>query len=262
MAKEKVIVFDGEDKFIAPRNKVYDVAKGKANYVNQVGTEPTAPRDDAFTRYMIMKGQEVVIPQPSDADFCNKIQAFIRDSGGGRATPDQVMTAYQLFQNNCLEKPKAPVAPPVEDIIPPAPQPSVSEVSFPNWQLLGCADLDSEIASIENTLATSKFDAATRTIYNTALSKAKAEKSRKCTAPPPSATTPTPPAPSPKVEVPILLPVGSPALGMPPMGGGGGFGGGGGSEEEVAQAPAKKSNFLIYALVGVGLLYLLTRKSS
>jgi len=265
MVKERVVVFDGEHNFIAPRDKVYDKSKGKSEFANQVGGTSSTPEGDAFTRYMITKGQEVVIPQPNDADFCNKIQAFIRDSGGGKATPDQVMTAYQLFQNNCLEKPAPPSekpqpvgkgAPlPVEVDLPPTSQPQISEVSFPKWEILGCDDLSSEISSIENTLVTNKFDAVTKNIYQTALAKAKSVKSSKCN---PSAA----PAPSPvAIGTPaIITPIGGVGLGLPPMGGG--FGGGGGGEEETAQAPTKKSGSLIWILLGIGAIYLLTRKSS
>lgn len=265
MVKERVIVFDGEHNFIAPRDKVYDKSKGKSEFANQVGSTPSTPEGDAFTRYMITKGQEVVIPQPSDADFCNKIQAFIRDSGGGRATPDQVMTAYQLFQNNCLEKPAPPSekpqpvgkgAPlPVEVDLPPATQPKVSELSFPKFSALGCEDLNAEIASIENALATSKFDAITKNSYQKALAIAQSVKDTKC-------NPTTAPAPSPvAIGTPaIITPIGGAGLGLPPMGGG--FGGGGGGEEETAQAPAKKSGSLIWILLGIGAIYLLTRKSS
>lgn len=269
MIKEKVVVFDGEHNFIAPRNKVYDKTSGKSEYINQLGGEPSTPEGDAFQRYMITKGQEVVIPQPSDADFCNKIQAFIRDRAGGKATPDQVMTAYQLFQNNCLEKPVPPPerpqpsgrgsALPVETDLPPITQPQITELSFPNWEILGCDDLSSEIASIENTLATNKFDAITKNIYQTALAKARSAKARNCN--PSIAPTPSPIA----IGTPaIITPIGGVGLGLPPMGGGfGGGGGRGGSEEEVQEsAPVKKGNPLLLIILGIGAIYLLTRKSS
>jgi len=263
MVKERVVVFEDEHNFIAPRDKVYDKATGKSEFANQVGAMPSTPEGDAFTRYMVLKNQEVVIPQPSDADFCNKIQAFIRDNGGGKATPDQVMTAYQLFQNNCLEKPEplpekpqpvgkgAPL--PVEVDLPPTTQPQISEVSFPKWDALGCDDLSSEIASIENTLATNKFDAVTKNIYQTALSNAKSVKSTKCQ----PAAAPTNP-----IETPAMtLPITSIGLGLPPIAGGFG-GGGGGGEEETAQAPKKKSSSLIWIILGIGAIYLITRKKS
>lgn len=33
MAKERVVIFEGEDKFIKPRNTVYDVNSGEANFI-------------------------------------------------------------------------------------------------------------------------------------------------------------------------------------------------------------------------------------
>jgi|694.fasta_scaffold63889_6 hypothetical protein len=268
MVKERVVVFEDEHNFIAPRDKVYDKATGKSEFANQVGAMPSTPEGDAFTRYMVLKNQEVVIPQPSDADFCNKIQAFIRDNGGGKATPDQVMTAYQLFQNNCLEKPE-PLPPkpqpvgkgaplPVEVDLPPTTQPKISEVSFPKFDALSCDDLNSEIASIENTLATNKFDAVTKNIYQKALSMANSVKSTKCQ---PAAA---PSVPTNPIETPAMtLPITSIGLGLRPTAGGIiGGGGGGGAEEETAQAPKKKSSPLIWIILGIGAIYLLTRKNS
>ena len=244
MVKERVVVFEDEHNFIAPRDKVYDKATGKSEFANQVGAMPSTPEGDAFTRYMVLKNQEVVIPQPSDADFCNKIQAFIRDNGGGKATPDQVMTAYQLFQNNCLEKPE-PLPPkpqpvgkgaplPVEVDLPPTTQPKISEVSFP------------------------KFDAVTKNIYQKALSMANSVKSTKCQ---PAAA---PSVPTNPIETPAMtLPITSIGLGLRPTAGGIiGGGGGGGAEEETAQAPKKKSSPLIWIILGIGAIYLLTRKNS
>ena len=39
MAKESVIVFDGEDKFIAKKNKQYNKFTGYGNYVGAEGEE-------------------------------------------------------------------------------------------------------------------------------------------------------------------------------------------------------------------------------
>jgi hypothetical protein len=270
MQKERVLVFEGEHDFIAPKEKVYDKSRGKAEFANQVGAIERTPDGDAFTRYMLTKNQEVVIPQPTDADFCNKIQGFIRDNGGGKATPDQVMIAYQLFQNNCLEKlnppPQKPQpvgkgAPlPVEVDLPPTTQPSISELSFPKWEVLGCEDLTLEIASIENTLATNRFDALTKNIYQTALSKAKAVKSKNCQ--PASA----PSVPTNPIETPATtLPINSIGLGLPPMAGGfggGGVGGGGSEEPTELVDPITGGMSFIWIILGIGAIYLLTRKKS
>ena len=36
--KESVLVFDGEDKFISPRNVIYDKRKGTSTFVGQDGS--------------------------------------------------------------------------------------------------------------------------------------------------------------------------------------------------------------------------------
>ena len=272
MVKERVIVFDGEDNFIAPKTRNYDKNKGTSEFVSQVGAEktPTSPEGDAFSRYMLLKNQEVVIPQPSEPDFCMRIQSFISGSGAGRATPDQIMTAYQLFQNNCIEKPITRPAPekpsgigsplPVEGDLPPSTPPTISDVSFPNFNILGCEDLAIEISTIENVLSSTRLDALSKNVYERALVRAKSVKDAKCqppaSAPPNSSLVP--------IGTPaIITPIGGVGLGLPPIGGGfggGGGGGGGGSEEETAVVPTKKSFPLIYVLLAVGALYLITRK--
>ena len=290
-AKERVIVFDGEHNFIAPRNKRYDKNKGKSEFVNQVGDPVTiAPKDDVvvrtnlvpvgrtrgtqFTAIAPTTPQVLPMPQVGEADFCNRIQAWMmQNTSSPNFSPEQQAIAQSLFQSNCLEKLPPPPPPPppsgigsplpVEVDLPPTTQPTISSVSFPNFEILGCNDLDIEIASIQNTLATNKFDALTKNIYTTALAKAQAVKTQKCI--PATSTTPiqsAPPLPSTtttestKVDVPLLLPIGSAVLGVRPFGGGGG---GGGSQDGVVVAP-KKSNYLIWVLLGIGALYFLTRK--
>jgi hypothetical protein len=46
MAKENVIIFDGEDKFIKPKKHVYSKTKGKAEYANAVGALATSTNPD------------------------------------------------------------------------------------------------------------------------------------------------------------------------------------------------------------------------
>jgi hypothetical protein len=57
----------------------------------------------------------------------------------------------------------------------------------------------------------------------------------------------------------MTLPITSIGLGLRPTAGG--IVGGGG-EEETAQAPKKKSSPLIWIILGIGAIYLLTRKNS
>lgn len=124
-----------------------------------------------------------------------------------------------------------------------------TDLVFPDFSKLDCATLKFQIDSINSTLATSKFSVEVTTQYNNALASAKANYERKCPTAPPTNTTPTP-------VIPVL-----------PIGGfGGGFGGGGfgepPAEEGVAEEPKKSNAGLIIVLVGIGVLYYLTRKRS
>lgn len=222
MPKEKVIVFEGEDKFVAPRNMVYDKTLGEAQAVGEETpkfsdnlVDSGAKKD--FDDYMRRQGMTATIPSPSEPEFCLRIKQFIQSNGDGLATPEQIMEAYQLFQNNCVEKPKeTPIVPPV-DIIPPAGEPRPLPTPEP------------EPSPILN--------------------------------PPPKPIAPTP-EPEPKPIAPTSpissVPLTVPNLGVPPMraGGAGGAGGGGEKKEE----PKKGSNWLLWLIIGGVALYFVTRK--
>lgn len=133
MPKERVVVFDGEDKFIAPRNTIFDAKTGIAEQVGVDGdrnqqivfegqpqsggtdSQPKTPAGSAFEDYMRRQNAPVVMPVVGEPNFCQKMQTFIQTRGQGRATPEQIMQAYQLFQENCNkpkeEEPKQPDQP-------------------------------------------------------------------------------------------------------------------------------------------------------
>ena len=129
--KEKVVVFDGEDKFIAPKSRTYNKRIGKSEFVGVVESPegdkaPVTTVDGAvFNDYMRKKDLPVVVPSPSEPDFCAKALAFLQSNGDGRATPEQIMQTHQLFQDNCVEKPKE--AKPVESDSPPPVKPTEEE---------------------------------------------------------------------------------------------------------------------------------------
>jgi hypothetical protein len=136
MNREKVVIFDGEDKFIAPKSRTYNKKIGKSEFVGVVESPegdkaPISTIDgDAFNDYMRRKNLPAVMPSPSEPDFCAKAQAFIQSNGDGKATPDQIMQVYQLFQDNCVEKPKE--GKPVDsDSPPPAPPQEEEPVKAP-----------------------------------------------------------------------------------------------------------------------------------
>jgi hypothetical protein len=123
-----------------------------------------------------------------------------------------------------------------------------TDLVFPDFSKLDCATLKFQIDSINSTLATSKFSVEITEQYIRALASAKSNYDTKCPTAPPTNTTPTP-------VIPVL-----------PIGGfGGGFGGGGGfgeppAEGGVVEEPKKSNAGLIIILVGIGVLYYLTRK--
>jgi hypothetical protein len=91
MAKEKVIIFEGEHKFVAPRTHTFDTAKGEATYVGGNGAADTGVQTPSS-----------VMPIFGEVDYCNRLQAYISSRGENTASPEQVMIAYQNFQTNCL----------------------------------------------------------------------------------------------------------------------------------------------------------------
>ena len=195
MSKERVVVFDGEDKFIAPRDKSFDKQTGNAQFVGDKQSPPAEavnPDKKAFEDYMLKKGSPVVMPSPVEPNFCVKMQDFIKTSGNGMATPEQIMEAYQLFQDKCVEKPK---------------------------------DKEPISANPEEPVVT--------------------EKVKEVEVPPASA--PAPIAPS------SFIPLSVPTLGARPSSGG--------SEEVVKEEPKQEINWLLWLIVGGGILYLITRKN-
>jgi hypothetical protein len=242
MRKERVVVFDGEDKFIKPRTKIYDRSKGVAYEASVAGETKEGV---AFKEYMLKKDSVVALPSPSDADFCAKIRDFISTNGEGKATPDDIMKAYQLFQDNCVEKP----APPTQ-----TEQPTTEPV-FPDWQSLDCDTIDNEIRRIENELAVIRTTSEVRTRYENAVAAGRAEKERKCMRnPPPLGVVDTPPPPPPTL-LPSGVSLSTPTLGQLPKPKAMPLEDGGSKPE-----PNKGSNWLIWVLLGGAALYFLTRK--
>lgn len=196
MLKEKVVVFNGEDKFISPRNTIYDKNAGESQLVkdsNSLNTIITNPDKQVFDDYMARKGTPVIMPSPVEPNFCARMEQFISSRGNGMASPEMQMEAYKLFQDNCVEKP----------------------------------DVTAPITNIPDQPPTKPVVA---------------ESTKEVEVPP--ASTPLPAS---------FVPLTSPNLGKPPSGGGGG------GKEEKGE-PEKKVNWLLWAIIGGGLLYLITRK--
>lgn len=107
MAKETVIVFDGEDRFVSKRNKKYDAKKGMSNFVGSDGgvtTETTTTTTTAAPVVTVMPIVEVGVSMPipdGSADYCSRLQVYIETRGNNVATPQQIMEGYQYFLTHC-----------------------------------------------------------------------------------------------------------------------------------------------------------------
>jgi hypothetical protein len=116
--KEKVIIFEGEDKFVKPRHHSYDINTGKAEFVGVDGPGKGNERDPSsnittpgtgsqFDQTVVSNlrdgGAIVGMPTLGEPDYCNKLRNFITTRGGGSATPDQIMGAHEMFKLNCIE---------------------------------------------------------------------------------------------------------------------------------------------------------------
>jgi len=91
--KESVVVFDGEDKFIKPRTRTFDLKAGKSEYVGLSEENPSG-------QYGYNMGT-FVMPDPSDPKFCETVKEYINTRGNGTATPDALMSAYNAFNQFC-----------------------------------------------------------------------------------------------------------------------------------------------------------------
>lgn len=242
MAKESVIVFDGEDKFIAKKNKQYNKFTGYGNYVGAEGeaslgaqpntTSSTTADGAIFNQYIASQNASVVIPNATDVDFCQKAQEFLRTNGNGLATPDQIMGVYNQFQATC-------VRPQQEE------QNSFTE---PDWNSLSCDEIQAKINSINDLLSVSRLLPELRASYENALANGNRVKVEKC-----GITPPTLPDTPPTNPTPVLSGVSLTNLGVPPKSGGAQGGGGGEKEEE------KKSNLWIWLVVAAGLVILFSK---
>ena len=105
--KEKVIIFEGEDKFVKPRNHSYDINTGKSEFVGGDGVgntkDPSSniPPLNAETKDTISGGSGMPLPTLGSPNFCANLATYISTNGGGSATPNETMAAYDMFQRYC-----------------------------------------------------------------------------------------------------------------------------------------------------------------
>lgn len=250
--KERVVVFDGEDKFIAKKDRIYDKSTGKSYSGKN-------PEGDRFKQYMLEKQKGCVIPELGDPDFCKKAEQFIKTSGEGKATPEEIWKVHSLFLDNCVEKPKEKSAAGDIQTPPIIPDPPISSTpTFPDWESLDCDSIEREIAALQQTLLTSRFSADMVDLYNAAISRGMAVKAQKCgIAPPvlgdsplPPVSAPPPPSPSPIVVNPLGVSLSASSLGVQPNSAS--------QTKSDTEEKKKSSNLIIWLLLGGALLYLLT----
>lgn len=67
---------------------------------------PMSKEHEEFINYNKKIRKAVVMPIVGEPEFCQKIKAFIETRGDGMASSDQLIEAYNLFQENCIEKKK------------------------------------------------------------------------------------------------------------------------------------------------------------
>lgn len=230
MAKESVIVFAGEDKFIAKKDRDFNKQTGFSNLVGANG-ENVVPQE--ITPNPLTPPDKVAIPISTDSDFCEKAQQFISTNGNGTATPDEVMSVYAAFQAIC-QRPQPDV------------EPSLLTIDWAS--LSSCDELASKIKELEDLLATSRMPQDQRARYEAALERGRTAQNEKCGVTPPALPDVPPPPPTPPKGTGVVLS----GLGVPPARGGGAPSGGG--EKKVE----KKSNLWIWLIVAAGAYLLLS----
>lgn len=100
--KEKVIIFEGEDKFVKPRHHSYDMNTGKAEFVGVDSAPSTDPNQEVRDNIGGgSPGSAMPLPQLGSPNFCAELSTYISTNGGGKATPEQTMAAYDMFQRYC-----------------------------------------------------------------------------------------------------------------------------------------------------------------
>jgi hypothetical protein len=68
--------------------------------------KPMNAEHESVIAYVNKMSTPVVVPQPSEDNFCARVKQFIETRGGAMASSAQLLEAYDLFQNNCVENKK------------------------------------------------------------------------------------------------------------------------------------------------------------
>jgi len=68
--------------------------------------KPMNAEHEAVIAYANKLRNAVFVPQPSEDNFCARVKQFIETRGDAMASSAQLLEAYDLFQNHCVEKQK------------------------------------------------------------------------------------------------------------------------------------------------------------
>ena len=67
---------------------------------------PMSKEHEEFLRYNKKIRKTVTLPKVGEPDFCQRMKTFIETRGDGMASSDQLIEAYNCFQENCIENKK------------------------------------------------------------------------------------------------------------------------------------------------------------
>lgn len=67
---------------------------------------PMSKEHEEFINYNKKIRKAVVLPIVGDPNFCQNMRAFIETRGDGMASSDQLIEAYNLFRENCVDSKK------------------------------------------------------------------------------------------------------------------------------------------------------------
>lgn len=242
LKREAVVPFAGEENFIVPKKGGF-AQPDMEGYVMVAGTSivatntPTSTSDTQTTTTTPTIPTSTTITQTTNAPSTATPPTEVVTAPTVAQAPTTVTGTPQ--QQNVSD---TPVESPRTTNIPVSSTQVVNSLpTFPVWDTMDCATLESEIARLKNLLAVSRFTQNIMDAYNNEITKATALKTVKC-----------------GVTNAVIVPTG------------GGFGGGGGigeppmdeqqQTEEEAKGSSKKT--LWVALGILGLLYFLTKKRS
>lgn len=250
LKREKVVPFDGEENFVVPKKGGFGQPDMEGYVmVNAAGSALAAPLDAPQT-----SSPSTDTPMSTTATQSTGIvgAAITPEAPAPTATP---ITFQQGTTGVGVQQPPPPPTAPTTQYAPSGTQPQLTPMeapttptipSFPSIVTMSCDELKGHIATLESTMATSKFTQPVADAYNAQLASAKSLYTTKC----PITTTPTPPPPPAPIIGSIFGGGGGGGLGEPP------------AEEEAPVQEEKKSGSggLLLILAIVAGVYFLVRK--